>query len=331
MKLSDATKQAVETHDAVMLGKVVEQLRVQLGFDYERTYAYVHGLTGITPEAFEDMMYEADSPPDKAQEAAEAKAKSASETEATKEPGEPEEEQGSTRVLAGLAGDLVTAAGVALARSGGQKADGKDRGDGAGPEEKTDRDADIKDFERVLDNCQDEDHGRLVRLLTHARWYCDAYGVNFARCVEASERVYRNESEEYHVNLCEVTSGLVTAKVSAEWDSRTGAPAEGVGLSVRLYVDGKLHRTCSGNAADTLRRIEATPASVWADQHESGEYGRTCLKEVCRAAADLVEHLSDGKALGDFPKTIEQYANREAGQKVKERALERDRDEERDR
>jgi hypothetical protein len=60
MKLSEAAKRAVDTQDAVMLGRVVEQLRFKLGYDYQRCYEFAHKNSGIEAHQFDEMLYEFD-------------------------------------------------------------------------------------------------------------------------------------------------------------------------------------------------------------------------------------------------------------------------------
>jgi hypothetical protein len=60
MKLSEAAKRAAESEDAVLLGQVVDQLRFKHGYDYEQCLDYVRKHTGIDPDKYEGMLYEAD-------------------------------------------------------------------------------------------------------------------------------------------------------------------------------------------------------------------------------------------------------------------------------
>lgn len=60
VKLSEAAKQAVETEDVVLLGKVVDQLRFKHGYDYDQCLEYVQKHTGIDAAKYEGMLYEAD-------------------------------------------------------------------------------------------------------------------------------------------------------------------------------------------------------------------------------------------------------------------------------
>jgi hypothetical protein len=69
MTLSEAAKQAVENNDVQLLGKVVEQLRMKRGLNYEQCMKYVRTHTGIEADKYEAMLYEADT-----QEATEAPA-----------------------------------------------------------------------------------------------------------------------------------------------------------------------------------------------------------------------------------------------------------------
>jgi hypothetical protein len=72
MKLHVAAKLAVEKDDAVMLGKVVDQLRFQFGFNYEQCLQIVQKHTGIDQDDYEDLMYEADTMESELWEAAHA-------------------------------------------------------------------------------------------------------------------------------------------------------------------------------------------------------------------------------------------------------------------
>lgn len=59
MTLAEAVKAAVQAGDAKMAGSVADQLRSR-GFNYQSVYAFAHRNTGVTPEAWEDLMYAAD-------------------------------------------------------------------------------------------------------------------------------------------------------------------------------------------------------------------------------------------------------------------------------
>jgi hypothetical protein len=58
--LSEAAKRAVGNEDAGLLGKVVDQLRVRRGLNYEQCFKYVRTHTGIEADTYEAMLYEAD-------------------------------------------------------------------------------------------------------------------------------------------------------------------------------------------------------------------------------------------------------------------------------
>ena len=60
MTLKDACKKSVDSHDPVLAGKIVEQLR-NMGFDYNSCASFFKRNAGIDTDTFESLMYEADS------------------------------------------------------------------------------------------------------------------------------------------------------------------------------------------------------------------------------------------------------------------------------
>lgn len=59
MKITEAIKEAVETHNAEMAGKCADILRNK-GFNYNQVFELANKLTGIGEGEWEEMMYEAD-------------------------------------------------------------------------------------------------------------------------------------------------------------------------------------------------------------------------------------------------------------------------------
>ena len=61
MKLPEAAKQAVKNKDARTAGGVADALRFRCGMNAEQSYQKVHEWTGVDREAWEELMYAADS------------------------------------------------------------------------------------------------------------------------------------------------------------------------------------------------------------------------------------------------------------------------------
>jgi hypothetical protein len=62
MTVAESIKEAVRTGDAKLAGRMVDLLRFKKGASYEEIYRMAHRLTGISPDDWEQLMYEADAP-----------------------------------------------------------------------------------------------------------------------------------------------------------------------------------------------------------------------------------------------------------------------------
>ena len=60
MKLKDAVKLAVKTDNLSMLNQCANQMRYQLGMDYENSVAFISRHTGLSADDIEDLFYNMD-------------------------------------------------------------------------------------------------------------------------------------------------------------------------------------------------------------------------------------------------------------------------------
>ncbi len=63
MKVGEMIKLAVETWNPTLAGRVSDYLHFRHGFRYDDVYDMAHRLTGVSPQNWEELMYESDQEP----------------------------------------------------------------------------------------------------------------------------------------------------------------------------------------------------------------------------------------------------------------------------